>query len=75
MRILDRICLVLTVLGALSFGSYGAFRFDFLGWLCGGSETILARIVYSIIGISAIWTASLLFRSRSALTGYSANRD
>ena len=68
MKIIDRIMLVLTTIGALSLGILGAFSFDFLGWISGGSETIMARIVYIVVGTSALWTASLLFRPRSVIT-------
>jgi len=78
MKILDRIALILTTIGALTLGSYGIFRFDFLGWLCGGTDTVLSRVVCGIIGFSALWTATLLFRSRynnNYTTAYNSYKD
>ena len=62
--ILDRIALILVVIGSLNWGSVGLFRFDIVAWMCGGAETILARIIYTVVALAGIWCISLLFRSR-----------
>ncbi|MDR1064899.1 MAG: DUF378 domain-containing protein [Oscillospiraceae bacterium] len=61
---LDKIALALTVLGGLNWGSVGIFRFDIIARLCGGPATTAARVVYTLIGIAAIWSLTLLFRER-----------
>ena len=66
MRIIDRIALILTVIGALNWGAVGLFRFDAVAWICGGMETLLARIIYSVVGLAGVWCLSLLFRSDEA---------
>ena len=62
MRILDRIALILTVIGALNWGSIGLFRFDLVAWISGGMTTLLARIIYTVVGLAGVWCISLLFR-------------
>lgn len=62
---LDRIALVLTVIGGLNWGSVGIFGFDLVAWLCGGQGSILARIIYTVVGIASIWCISLLFRKQN----------
>ena len=62
MRILDRIALILTVIGALNWGSVGLFRFDAVAWICGGGATLLARIIYTLVGLAGVWCITLLFR-------------
>ena len=62
--IIDRIALILTVIGALNWGSIGIFNFDLVAWLCGGSMSLLSRIVYTIVALAGIWCITLLFRER-----------
>lgn len=61
--IMDRIALVLTIIGALNWGSIGIFNFDVVSWICGGQGSIVSRIVFTIVALAGIWCISLLFRS------------
>ena len=60
--IMDRIALILTIIGALNWGSIGLFQFDIVAWICGGPATILARVIYTVVALAGIWCISLLFR-------------
>ena len=60
--IIDKIALVLTIIGALNWGSIGLFTFDIVAWICGGQSTILARVIYTVVALAGIWCISLLFR-------------
>lgn len=62
MRILDRIALILVIVGAFNWGSIGLFAFDAVAWICGGAGTLLARIIYTVVGLAGVWCVSLLFR-------------
>lgn len=62
--IMDRIALVLAILGGLNFGSIGLFKVDFVAYLFGGQLSAVSRVIYTLIGLSAIWLISLLFKSR-----------
>ena len=62
MNIIDRIALALTVIGGVNWGLIGVFRFDLVAWLCGGQTSLVARIIYTLVGIAAIWCIALLFR-------------
>jgi len=66
MLILDRIALIITVIGALNWGSIGLFRFDLVAWICGGAGSVLARVIYTIVALAGIWCISLIFREREA---------
>ena len=70
--IIDKIALILTVIGALNWGSIGIFNFDLVAWLCGGSMSLLSRIVYTVVALAGIWCITLLFRERDV---YSAVED
>ena len=65
--IIDRLALILTIVGALNWGSIGLFKFDIVAWLCGGQGSMFARIIYTIVAIAGVWCISLLFRSREHL--------
>lgn len=62
---LDRIALILTIIGALNWGSIGLFRFDFVAWMFGGQTAVVSRIVYTVVALAGIWCISLLFRERN----------
>ena len=65
---LDRIALVLVVLGALNWGSIGLFQFDIVAWIFGGQGAIVSRIFYTLVALAGIWSISLLFRERTLIT-------
>ena len=65
--IMDKISLALVIIGALNWGGIGLFRFDTVAWICGGQDAIIARIVYTLVGIAALWCVSLLFRDRDSV--------
>ena len=61
---MDKIALVLAIIGGLNWGSIGIFGFDFVAFLCGGADSAISRVVYTLVGLAAIWCISLLFRDR-----------
>ena len=63
----DKICLILSIIGSLNWGLVGLFQFDFVAWIFGGSDTILARIIYTVVALAGIWCISLLFRNDDEL--------
>lgn len=61
--IMDRIALVLAIIGGLNWGSIGLFRFDIVAWIFGGQTSTVSRVIYTLVGLAALWCISLLFRS------------
>ncbi len=61
---LDRISLILVIIGALNWGSVGLFQFDLVSWIFGGQGSVLARTVYTLVALAGIWCISLLFKPR-----------
>ena len=59
---LDIIALILTIIGGINWGLIGIFRFDLVAWIFGGQDAILSRIIYTLVGIAALWCISLFFR-------------
>lgn len=62
---LDKISLILVIIGALNWGSIGLFRFDFVGWLFGGQTATFSRIVFVLVALAGLWCISLLFRDNT----------
>ena len=63
MMIVDRLALALAIIGGLYWGLIGLFRLDLVAFLFGGQTALLSRIVYTLVGLAAIWCISLLFRN------------
>ena len=64
--IMDRIALILAIIGGLNWGCVGLFRFDLVAYLFGGQTATVSRVIYTIVGLAAIWCISLLFRESLA---------
>ena len=60
--LIDKIALVLAIIGALNWGSIGLFGFDVVAFICGGQMAIISRIIYTLVGLAGPWGVSLLFR-------------
>ena len=60
---MDRVALIVAILGAINWGSIGLFRYDLVAAIFGGQTATLSRIVYSVIALAGIWCITLLFRN------------
>ena len=60
MKIIDKIALVLVVIGAINWGLVGIFNFNIVDAIF-GAMSILSRIIYILVGISGLWSIRLLF--------------
>ena len=58
---LDKIALILVIIGALNWLLVGILSFDLVAAIF-GSGAILSRIIYTLIGVAGIWAVSLLIR-------------
>lgn len=63
MTVVNKIALILAIIGALNWGLVGLFTFDLVAWICGGATTVLARIIYVIVALAGLWCISLLFHT------------
>ncbi|WP_010529507.1 DUF378 domain-containing protein [Lentibacillus jeotgali] len=61
MRTIQRIALVLVIIGALNWGLIGLFQWDLVATLFGGQEAALSRVVYTLVGVGALFCLPLLF--------------
>ena len=68
--VIDRIALALAIIGGLNWGSIGIFGFDLVAFAFGGSGSPISRVVYSLVGLAAVWCISLLFRDHALAEGH-----
>ena len=61
MSLIQRIALILTVIGAINWGLIGFFQFDLVAFLFGGQDAIISRVVYALLGIAGLINIGLLF--------------
>ncbi len=60
MKVIDKIALLLIIIGAINWGLIALFKFDLVAALF-GDMTVISRIVYGLVGISGLWGIKLLF--------------
>jgi uncharacterized membrane protein YuzA (DUF378 family) len=55
MHALNLITLLLIIVGGLNWLLVGLFQFDLVATIFGGQAAVLSRIVYILVGVSALW--------------------
>lgn len=60
MQTMDKLALTLVLIGGLNWGSVGLFRFDLVAFLCGGSGSLIGRVVYGLVGLAALWCIPMM---------------
>lgn len=65
MRIVNQLTLVLLIVGGLNWGLVGLFGFDLVAAIF-GEMSALSRIVYTLVGASALWQIIPLLRGDEA---------
>ena len=63
---MDRLSLLLVIIGAINWGLIGLFQFDLVAFLFGGQAALISRVLYTVIGAAGVWSISMLFTSREA---------
>lgn len=66
---LDRIALILIVIGAVNWGAIGIFQFDIVAALFGGQGAVISRIIYTLVALAGLWCISLFFRNSEVSPG------
>lgn len=56
MKALNILTLVLVIVGGLNWGLVGLFGFDLVAAILGAGSA-LARVVYVLVGLSALWSS------------------
>jgi uncharacterized membrane protein YuzA (DUF378 family) len=67
MSTIQRIALVLTIIGAINWGLIGFFQFDLVASIFGGQNAAISRIIYGLVGVAGLINLGLLFKSNEQL--------
>jgi uncharacterized protein len=64
MRKLNALAAILTIVGGLNWGLVGLFKFDLVAAVLGGMQfgevNLASRVVYTLVGLSALYLATQL---------------
>lgn len=66
MKAINLTTLLLIIIGGINWLLVGAFQFDLVAAIFGGQDAALARIVYILVGLSALYQLVPFFRAMSS---------
>ena len=61
MNLFYKICILLIIVGGINWGLVGLFDFNAAAWLFGGGQSMLARAVFTLVGVAALCAIPSLF--------------
>lgn len=64
LSIIDWVAHILVIVGGLNWGLVGLLKFNLVSAIF-GDMTVLSRAVYTVVGLSALWTIVCLCRCSS----------
>ena len=64
---IDTVSLLLLIIGGINWLLVGVFQFDLVAWIFGGQAALLSRIIYTVVGVAALWCITLLFRGKEKM--------
>ena len=62
MKIVNIVALILNIIGGINWGLVGLFRFDLVAWICGGQDSVFARIIYSLVDLPPFGASAYFFQ-------------
>ncbi len=74
MKTINLVTLVLVIVGGINWGLVGAAQFDLVAAIFGGPDALLARVVYVLVGLSALWQLVVLLNPGRGTTLQGAAR-
>ena len=60
MKVIDKIALILVIIGAINWGLIGIFDYNLVDGIF-GTMSMVSRIIYALVGISGLWSIRGLF--------------
>lgn len=61
MRIIQRIALVVAIIGCINWLTIGLFDFNIVGFLFDDISVVISRIIYSLVGLCGLICISFFF--------------
>lgn len=68
MKVMNKTALALVIIGAINWLLVGLFKFDLVGALFGGMDSLIARIIFVVVGLAGLWCITFFFDKKHAHT-------
>ena len=65
---MDRLSLLLVIIGAINWGLVGLFQFDLVAFIFGGQAALISRVLYTIIGAAGVWSPDAYRRRKRIIS-------
>lgn len=65
-NLLDKISLILVIIGAINWGLIGLFNFNLIGALLGEPVNLIGRIIYILVGVAGVDMLMLLLKMKKS---------
>jgi uncharacterized protein len=65
MKLLNVLALLLILVGAINWGLWGFFQFDFIAWIAKGNTNWMARMMYGVVGLAGVWGLKFLGKCKA----------
>ena len=62
------VAFILTILGCLNWLAIGMLQYDFVAGMFGTQANIFSRIVYTLVGVSAVYLTCSIIANKGKLT-------
>ena len=59
---MKKLILILLIIGGINWGLVGFFNYNLVSAIFGGHLVIISRIIYAVVGLSALYAISFLFK-------------
>lgn len=66
LKLIDKVSLILVIIGAINWGFIGLFNFNLVDTLFGQPTNLIGRIIYILIGVSGVDMLMLLFKTKKS---------
>ncbi|WP_303861071.1 DUF378 domain-containing protein [Alkalibaculum bacchi] len=61
---MDKLALLLVIIGAINWGLIGFFQFDLVAAIFGGQTAALSRLIYGLVGLAGLYSIKFLVGER-----------
>ena len=68
MKIIDKIALILIIIGAINWGLIGLFDYNLVDAIF-GPMSLISRIIYTLVGVAGIWAIAFYGHDRVVQKG------
>ena len=63
MMMINKLALILSIIGGVNWGLVGIFNFDLVAWIFGGQYSIFSKIIYILVAICSLICISFFFEN------------